>query len=392
MDFRISEAGEKLRHGLRGWIDDNLPDAWRDVRPGSIDEESYVEIRREWGKTLHAGGWSAPTWPAAYGGLDLSVDEQVVYLDELVRAGAPEPLNSNPIGVFGPCLMKYGTPEQKEQFLGPMLRHELVGCQGFSEPDAGSDLSSLRTSAVVSGDGYELNGQKVWTTNAQVSDFCYILVRTQPRSTKGDGLTMMAMGMHQPGVTVRPLRNIAGTDEFNEVFLDNAFVPAENVIGPFNRGWEVALYALSQERTTGIAQRALRLRRDLDNLIALDNSIGSSGPDEYLEGWRRQLDSLRVSTRVVESIVYRNLSLISQGEDLGMLSPMVILTWSKAHQELRRIALERFGTHGVEDVAPFGSWYRSMLFARSASIAGGTSEIQLNNIARALGLPSTTRV
>jgi len=390
MDFQISHKAEELRFPFRAWIEQNLPGEWRDVLAGSVDDDTYVAMRREWGQLLFQGEWSAPTWPKEYGGLGLSVDEQVVYLEELVRVGAPEPLNSNPIGVLGPCLMRYGTQDQRREYLHSMVSHEAIGCQGFSEPDAGSDLVSLRTRAEPTTNGFLLTGQKVWTTNAQASDFCYILARTDANAPKAKGITLMILDMHQSGVTVRPLRNISGTAEFNEVFLDEAFVPFENVVGPINEGWKVAMYALSEERTTGIVQRALRLRRDLENLERLDHDLRTGGQGAANESWQSEVVSVRISARVVEATILRNLALIAQGEDLGILSPMVIMTWSLTHQRVRQLAFERMGLDAMRGVAPYKAWLQSMLFSRGATIAGGTTQIQLNNIARGLGLPSAT--
>lgn len=389
MDFSLSESATELGARFGEWIDANLPDEWRDVRAGSVDEEIYATMRREWGTLLHSGGWSAPSWPVEYGGLGLSVDEQLVYLSRLVAAGAPEPLNTNPIGVLGPCLMRFGTPQQRERYLEKMLSHELIGCQGFSEPDAGSDLAGLRTRGQAVDGGFRVTGQKVWTTNAHVADFCYALVRTDPDSKRTKGITMVLIDMRAPGVEVRPLVNIAGTAEFNEVYFTDVFVPDDAVVGEGGDGWAVAMYALAEERTTGIAQRALRLRRDLENITALYERHAGPASDTERARWAAELSTIAVETRAVEAAVYRNLALSSQGEDISVFSPMAIYSWSAAHQRIRRLALNILGDDSIRAVGEPSEWNRSMLFARSASIAGGTTEVQLNNIAKGLGMPSS---
>jgi alkylation response protein AidB-like acyl-CoA dehydrogenase len=389
MDFTVSVAARELGERFRRWIAENLPPEWTDIAAGSVGEAQYASMRRAWGQLLHRGGWSAPTWPTEYGGLGLTIDEQLVYLTELVNAGAPEPLNTNPIGVLGPCLMRYGSSRQRERILPGILSHELIGCQCFSEPDAGSDLANLRTRATKVDGGWIVNGQKVWTTNAQLADFCYALVRTEPGSQRRAGVSFVLIDMRAEGAAVRPLTNIAGSAEFNEVFFTDVFIADDDVVGDVGRGWDVAMYALSEERTTGIAQRALRLRRDLGNLEALHRASAPPLSNREAARWEAEFEQLGVETRAVEAAVYRNLALAAQGEDISILSPMAIYTWSAAHQRLRRIAMQRLGPSAIRSDGPSGDWNRSMLFARSATIAGGTTQIQLNNIAKGLGLPSS---
>ena len=241
MNFEYSQEAEKFRSFFRTWLEANFPKEWNHEVTG----EELVERRRTWGQMLGQGGWVAPAWPKDYGGLGLTLEQQLVYIEELVRINAPEVLNSNGIGIFGMTLIHYGTEEQKKHYLPRMLHHEDIWCQGFSEPIAGSDLASLQTKAVLKGNHYVLNGQKVWTSFAPYANKCYILVRTGESRYKG--ISLMILDLDQQGVTVRPIKNIAGESELAEIFLDDAIVPLKDVVGEINNGWEMANYALAHE-------------------------------------------------------------------------------------------------------------------------------------------------
>ena len=389
MDFSLSEAAESFRAEFAGWLATSLPAQWRDLSAEHAGSPAGVQVRRAWARRLFEAGYAGPTWPTEHGGMGLTVDEQFVYLSELVTAGAPDVLNNNAIGVFGPCLMRYGSPAQRERYLAPLLSNDEVWCQGFSEPDAGSDLANLGTRAVREGDCFRISGQKVWTTNATHADYCYLLARTGAPGGRTSGVTMFVLDMASAGVTARPLRNITGADDFSEVFLDEVEVSIHDVVGEIGQGWEIAMFALSQERTSAVAYRALRMRRDLVRIVELVRSrFGAEVAADPATAIGRDLADLVATARMVDALVSRNLAVIASGRDVGVYSPMVILTWSQATQRLHELAMRVVGPDGLDLGGPDGHWFNSMLFARSATIAGGTSEIQRNIIAKTLGLPS----
>lgn len=372
-------ADDDLSSEFRRWLDQNLPEEWRDVGLGE-DEGLLVQVRRAWGKKLFDAGWAGPTWPKEYGGLGLSGNAVLRYQEELIRSGAPEPLNSNGLGVLAPTLMRFGTQEQKDRFLPAMLSHAEVWCQGFSEPEAGSDLASLRTSATREGDTYVLRGQKVWTSYAQNADWGYFLVRTTKGSERHAGLSLIVVPMDSPGISVRPLRNIAGSTEFTEVFLDDVIVPANYLIGEENAGWRLAMYSLSQERSLAMAQRVLKMEREFLRTLALLRD--SQRPIE--QAW---VAEEYATVRGIRALVLDNVGRLDRGEELGRFPSVAKLLWSEAHQRILRAFVLAAGP----DAVVAGSWWQqltqSLLFSRAETVYGGTSEIQRNLIAQACGLP-----
>ena len=376
MDLALSPETREYRDGLRAWVDEHLPDAWRDVPVGTGDDQAYVAMRRGWGRMLHRAGWLAPHWPVAYGGRGLGEDAQLAFLDVMVAAGAPEQMNTNGMGIFAPALMAYGTAAQQERYLRPMLEHDEIWCQGFSEPAAGSDLGSLATRAVRDGDRYVVSGQKVWTSYALFADRCYALVRVAGVER---GVTMMVLHMDRPGVTVRPLRNITGSSEFCEVFLDDVVVEDDDVVGGVGDGWRVATHALARERSTALAQRSLLMSRELGLMVELLRDR-SPGPEVLVDAF--------VRSRVVDSTVRRVLATSAGGEEPGALAPVAKVLWSEGHQaQLGALAVA--AGSDLTDAGPgWSDWLRALLFSRAETIYGGTSEIQRNLIAKSLGLPS----
>jgi alkylation response protein AidB-like acyl-CoA dehydrogenase len=374
----------ELRLEFRTWVEQNLPQEWRDITRGT-DEARAVEIRRAWGARLFAGGWGAPQWPAQYGGRGLSIELQIVLYEELVRAGAPEALNSNGIGIFGPVLIRHGTDEQRNRYLTPMLDHSELWCQGFSEPSAGSDLASLRTSARLEGDRFVVNGQKLWTSFAGQSDFCYLMVRTDPAAPKHDGISILILDMRSAGVSIRPLKNIAGGQEFAEVFLDDVEVPAGNLVGALHAGWRIATEALGLERGLSFAERALRLRREFATLVELAaRETGGAEPTAFLRN--RMVDSY-VAAAAMHSLILRVLFLVDRPDALAPLASLAKLYWSERHQELLALGLDILSDRAGSP--EHREWLGAFLFARGETIYGGTSEVQRNGIARSLGLPSS---
>jgi alkylation response protein AidB-like acyl-CoA dehydrogenase len=374
-----------LRASVRAWIRDNLPPEWRDITRGT-DEPEAVRIRRAWGAKLAAAGLVAPHWPREFGGASLAIADHVIVLEELVDAGAPEVLNSNGIGIVGVVLLKHGTPAQRHRYLRPMLDHSEIWCQGFSEPAAGSDLASLTTRARLDGETFVVNGQKLWTSFAGQSDFCYALVRTSTDAPKHKGISMLVIPMRQPGVTVRPLRNIAGGSEFAEVFLDDVAVPRDHLIGPLNEGWNIATEALVFERGLSFAERSLRLTRELRTVLALRADVERASGTDTDPAIDEQLLGSYIASRALHSLVLRVMFLIDESEG-SVLASLAKLRWSETHQEMLESAIAVLGEHAGD--AEHQHWLRSLLFARGETIFGGTSEIQRNLIARAIGLPGS---
>jgi alkylation response protein AidB-like acyl-CoA dehydrogenase len=375
---------EGFRVEFAEWVANALPEEWRDISRGT-EEERAVEIRRRWGEMLFEAGWAAPSWPPEYGGRGLSDGADLIVMQELVAAGAPEALNSNGIHIFGNILLRYGTEEQKERYLRPMLDHTELWCQGFSEPDAGSDLASLRTRAIDSGDHFIVRGQKVWTSYAQYAHRCYLLVRTSVTDLKHTGISLMILDMQQKGITVRPLTTITGSAEFNEVFLDDVVIPSSDLVGAQGDGWKIATEALTLERAFSFAERSLRLERELANVIALvsrRDETNGAGLDPCVT--ERILDSY-IDTTLMRSLIKRIIA--ERHGDLGILPSIAKLHWSESHQRLLGVAFDALGTD--VDAIDNEEWVKAYMFTRGEAIYAGTSEIQRNLIAKALGLPTS---
>src|SRR6266436_1762841 len=267
MDFNYSPEEEKFRQEVHAWLEVNLPDDLREGRDEELAQDERWKRHRAWHKKLYEGGWVGLWWPKEYGGRGASVIEQVVFNEELARAGAPAGVNMNGITLLGPTLMHWGTEEQKKRYLPKILPAEEIWCQGYSEPGSGSDLASLQTRAVEDGDHFVVNGQKVWTSQAQYSDWCFLLVRTDPNAPKHQGISYLLVDMRSPGITVRPLVQITGDAEFNEVFFADVRVPKTNLVGRENEGWQVAMTTLQFERVgLGAVYSFDRLIRELTTL------------------------------------------------------------------------------------------------------------------------------
>src|SRR5947209_16573562 len=270
MDLTFSEHEAAFRDELRGWLAENPPDP----EPTGGGPEAYDAWRREWQRKLYAGSWAAPSWPVEYGGRGASLTESAIYFEEIGRARVPLPANVLGLLLGGPTLMVWGTDEQKERYLTPILSAEEIWCQGFSEPEAGSDLAALKTRAVKDGDEWVINGQKVWTSGAQYAKWCMLVARTDFEAAKHKGLTYFLMDMEQDAVQVRPLRQITGEAEFNELFIEEARIPDENVIGGEGNGWMVALTTLMHERAGLGFGSAIALKQALGQLMQLVRDEG----------------------------------------------------------------------------------------------------------------------
>ncbi len=355
-------------------------------RTGDEDPEAGMFGRagamKEWRERVAKKGWIAPSWPARYGGADMSVADQFIMNEEMAEAGVPSNVGGFGVMMIGPTIIEHGTQEQKDKYLSSILRGESIWCQGYSEPGAGSDLASLQTRAVRDGDEYVVNGQKIWTTGAQYADMMYMLARTDPDAPKHRGITYLLLDMKAPGVTVRPLTNLAGFAGFNEVFFEDVRVPVENRIGEENRGWYVGTTTLDFERSS--IGSAVGVRKQLEGLIKQtkkDNGEASFTRNpkvkgEFVDRW--------IECEVAKMLSYRVVSMQLAGKIPNYEASMCKLFSSELGQRIQNLSMHLYGMHGLKRNRA-GVGY---LQAVSSTIAGGTSEVQKGIIAtRGLGLP-----
>ena len=379
MDLTLTSAEQAFRDELRDWLAAHHPG------PEPKGDEYGFEFRRAWQRELNTAGYAGLSWPQEYGGRGATLVEQAIFNEELTRADAPSPANVLGLVMGGPVVIHHGTPEQKERYLAPILSAEEIWCQGFSEPDSGSDLASLKTRAVRDGDDWVVTGQKVWTTLAHESKWCMLVARTDADVPKHKGLTYFLMDMEQEGVQVRPLRQITGEAEFNELFLEEARIPAENVVGGVGNGWNVAITTLAHERAGLAFASAVAVRRSLNDLIALCRERGAT-EDPLI---RQRLAQLHIETENLRLNALRGLSSQMRTGVPGPEGSLPKWQWSDTNQALTELAVDVLG----EDALGSDSeWTYRFLRARANSIEGGTTEILKNIIAeRVLGLPRAAR-
>ena len=377
MDLTFSGQERAFREELRRWLAANPSGP---APAGGSDDEDF-RWRRAWQRRLYDGGWAAPHWPTEFGGRGASLTESAIYFEELGRARAPLPANVLGLLMGGPTLMQWGTREQQDRLLPPILSAEEIWCQGFSEPDAGSDLAALKTRARHDGDAWVVTGQKVWTSAAQHSKWCMLVARTDPDAPRHHGLTYFVMDMDQPGVRVRPLRQITGEAEFNELFMDGARIPGELVIGGVGNGWKVALTTLMNERAgLGFALQ-VRLRHLLDDLVAVAAERGLLEDAYYAD----RLADLHARTEAIRLLAWRGLSATERYGQPGPEGSLVKWLWSDINQRVTQLAPEIVG---AEALTAGTRWSYELLRARGNSIEGGTTEVLKNIVAeRVLGLP-----
>jgi alkylation response protein AidB-like acyl-CoA dehydrogenase len=376
MDLTFNDAELAFRDELRAWFSDNGPG-----REPEGDEGAHYAWRQDFQRRLADDGWAAVHWPVEYGGRGATLTQSAIFFEELGRSGAP--LMANVLGLLlaGPTIMAYGTPEQKDRYLNPILTAEEIWCQGFSEPDAGSDLASLKTRAVKDGDEWVITGQKVWTSGAQYAKWCMLVARTDSDVAKHKGLTYFLMDMDQPGVQVVPLRQITGESEFNELFIDGARVPDENVLGGVGNGWRVALTTLMNERAGLAFFLQVRLRQTLDRLIE------EAAARDLLEDpvIADRLGELHLKAEVLRLTAYRGLTAIEKYGQPGPEGSLTKWMWSETNQQLTQFAADLLGPDAL---VAGGRWSYELLRARGNSIEGGTTEVLKNIVAeRVLGLP-----
>ena len=385
MDFRDSPEEAAFRTELRSWLAGELPPDWRDRQP-HVGRWDFAAAR-QWTRKLFDAGYAGLTWPREFGGKGLPPTYQAIYLEEMARVDAPDHVGVIGLGMAGPTIIAHGTPEQKAIHLRGILSGETIFCQGFSEPGSGSDLASVRTRAVKEGDEFIVTGQKVWSSYAHVADWSILLTRSEPGSEKHRGLTYLLVDMHSDGVEVRPLRQITGDPEFNEIFFTDVRVPATNVVGEVGGGWRVAMTTLLHERgTLGFALTA-RLESLLGRLLTTAHKTGAAG-DPLV---RDRIADLYVDLQGLRYTNYRALTTLVKTGVPGPEGSVAKLHWSETNQRLTKLAIELLGQDGqLDGEGGFwnGYWQYQQLRSRGNTIEAGTSEILRGIIAeRVLGLP-----
>ena len=398
MDFRYTAEDEAFRDELVGWLDEHLPPflaEWADDdgagREGILGQ---MERRRAWQRLLAEGRWAAISWPADWGGRDATVTQNVIYSETMARYRTPGIFNPNGLWQIGPMIIRWGTDEQKDRWIPNIMGAEDHWCQGFSEPQAGSDLANLRTLAVRDGDDYVLNGQKTWTSSAHLARWGLFLVRTDPdaiaEGRKHDGITALIVDLTAPGIEIRPIRDISGDEMFCEVFFDDARVPVSYRLGGEGDGWLVAMGTLGSERV-GTAGLAIGMRSDLDAMVSLARSVNPAALDD--PSMRDRIADAHTRIEYTKLLNYRALSKILRNEKNWPEVPLAKLQWSYLAQTLAELAMDLFGpsalwAKGAPDAVDGGAWNRLYVFQRYTSIGAGTTEVQKNIIAdKAIKMP-----
>jgi alkylation response protein AidB-like acyl-CoA dehydrogenase len=396
MDFRFSAEDEAFRQELRAWLQKNRPAQ----RSDDVDHADFMhegskddwQRRLQWHRKMHSGGWVGLSWPKEYGGRGATLTQQLIYNEEMAAANTPQLVNGLGIMLVGPTIIHWGTEEQKQRYVPKILSGEEIWCQGYSEPGSGSDVASLQTRAIEEGDYFIVNGQKVWTSDAHHADWCILLVRTDPSAPKHKGISYVLVDMHSPGVTVRPLVQITGDANFNEVFFEDVKVPKKNLIGEKNQGWQVAITTLMFERSgIGGGRDLLGQVRELADLARAVRSNGKTAWDD--SSVRQKISGFAGEALALKYTGFRQLTRRLKGLPPGPEGSVLKLGTSELNLKMNKFAMELLGPYAqLEFKAPYavdrGIWSYRMLASRALTIAGGTSEIQHNIIGeRVLGLP-----
>ncbi len=394
MDFDYSPEDDAFREEVRTWLLANCPPGLRTFADSTMIEvaDEQIEDLKRWQRKMYEGGWVGLAWPEEYGGRGATLMQQAIFNEELAKLRIPGPVSAMGLYLVGPTLMAYGSEEQKKRFLPKILTGEEIWCEGFSEPEAGSDLASLRTRAVEDGDDFVVNGQKVWTTEGHHADWCILLVRTDPNAPKHQGISYLLMDMKTPGVTVRPLPQITGDAEFNEMFLDNVRIPKRNLVGEKNKGWYVAMTTLTVERAS--LGSATAFRRELNEMLhAAMAHVRHGRPAIQDPLIRQRLAQTLIEVEGFRLLGLRNFSSQLKGKQIGPEGSFGKLYWSEMHQRMTTLAVDIIGPYSLltarsPHTVKVGAWLYRFLRARGNTIEQGTSEINRNVIAeRTLGLP-----
>ncbi len=389
MDLRFTPQDETFRLRVREWLEDNLSGEFAELRGrgGPGDEHADVAGRKAWEQNLAKAGWSCISWPKEYGGQDMPLSQQMIFNEEYARAKAPGRVGHIGEHLLGPTVIAFGTDEQKQRFLPPIARADELWCQGYSEPNAGSDLANAQTKAVLDGDEWVITGQKTWTSLAHYSDWCFALCRTDPDAPKHRGLSYILVPMNQDGIDIRPIEQMTKTSEFNEVFFDGARAAKDHVVGGVNKGWKIALATLGFERGASTLGQQLGFQNELNAIIDIAKRNGSAS-DPVM---RQRLADAWMGLRIMRLNALR---MLANGDETGALTREALimkLYWATWHQNLGKLAMDVLGAESeIVEAWPYAlSQLQTMyLFSRSDTIYAGSNEIQRNIIAeRGLGLP-----
>ncbi|PWA10685.1 hypothetical protein DCC39_11000 [Pueribacillus theae] len=394
MDLSFTPEQEAYRARAREWLLENIPKGWGTPEfEMPRTEEEMGKFKREWDRKLYEGGYAGISWPKEYGGQGLTHVEEIIFDEEAGKLNAPSGVNVLGKLLLGPTLLQFGSEEQKKRFLPPLLRGDEVWCQGFSEPNAGSDLAALQTRAELDGDEWVINGQKVWTSYAHHSDWCFVLARTDQEAPKHKGISFFLVPMDSPGVSVRPLVQLNENRDFNEVFFDNVRIPKENVVGGVNNGWKVAMGTLGFERGTLALGRQVRFQNEFNELVKLasekrlaDGTLAIDNP--Y---YRQKMVEVFNEIKILRFHGLKTISQLLNEGKLGPESSLQKLFWTTMHVELGEVAMEVLGEEapywGVESVGR-GKMQDIYYTSRGATIYAGSTQIQKNIIAEMiLGMP-----
>ncbi|HXU89955.1 MAG TPA: acyl-CoA dehydrogenase [Methylomirabilota bacterium] len=394
MDFTLTPDQEAFRQRVRSWLQSNIPDDWTKFGLSEVPRPEAYAFLRKWQATLYDAGFIGITWPKEYGGQGLTFVEEMILHQEMALQKAPPMLNVLGVGMAGPTIIAYGTEEQKKRYPAKILSCEEIWCQGYSEPNAGSDLASLQTRAVKDGEHWVISGQKVWTSLAHIADWMMLLARTDPSAPKHKGITYFLLDMRTPGVTVKPLKQMTGDAEFNEIFFDNVRVHERQVLGGVNNGWSVGLTTLMYERLALGFGLQVRLRITMDQLVGMARRMEKNGRSLTKDPVMRQkLAQLWIDTESLKYTGARAVTKLLKGELPGPEASTGKMMWVETHQRLQELAMEIQGPYsqlarGAAAAIDGGVWQYSFLRSRANSIEGGTTEIQKNIIGeRVLGLP-----
>jgi alkylation response protein AidB-like acyl-CoA dehydrogenase len=394
LDFTLTPDQDAFRQRVRTWLAANIPDDWTKFGLSEVPRPEAYAFLRKWQATLYDAGFIGVTWPKEYGGQGLTFVEEMILHQEMALQKSPPMLNVLGVGMAGPTIIAYGTEEQKKRYPAKILSCEEIWCQGYSEPNAGSDLASLQTRAVKDGEHWVINGQKVWTSLAHIADWMMLLARTDPDAPKHKGITYFLLDMKTPGVTVKPLKQLTGDAEFNEVFFDNVRVHESRVLGGVNNGWAVGLTTLMYERLALGFGLQVRLRISVDQLVDMARRMEKNGRSVTKDPVMRQkLAQLWIDTESLKYTGARAVTRLLKGELPGPEASAGKMMWVETHQRLQELAMEIQGPYsqlarGAAAAVDGGLWQYSFLRSRANSIEGGTTEIQKNIIGeRVLGLP-----
>src|SRR5437764_4099382 len=336
MDIRFDAATEAFRQEIRAWLAANVP-----KEPMPSDSEGAFHYTRAWQKKMFDAGWAGIHWPKAYGGRGATLLEQAIFQQELAGAQAPPMANTLGLMIVGPTLIHHGTEEQKKRYIPKILNADEIWCQGFSEPNSGSDLASLQTKAVLDGDDFVVNGQKIWTSMGQYADWCILLVRTDTNAPKHRGISFLLVDMHSPGITVRPLKQITGNSEFNETFFDNVRVPKQNLVGPMNEGWRVAMTTLTYERGISSLATQVRIKQQLEGMMEYARATRRNGHTLSKDPvYRQNLAQAYIRVEIMLLNLYRGITSRLRGQPPGPEASLDKLYWSEMDKWMQEFVME----------------------------------------------------